>query len=99
MTRRHYTRLGAVVSLVALLAAGCAADRYQPGGADAGPRGATGSLNTNESNPASTHPDRMQPAARGDNPNLPNPVTPQAVNESAPQPQGSFRDPTNAPGR
>ena len=37
-------------------------------------------------------------APRGDNPNLPNPVTPGAANESAPQPQGSMRDPTNTTG-
>ena len=35
---------------------------------------------------------------RGDNPNLPNPVTPQGANESAPQPQGSLNDPTNSTG-
>ena len=35
---------------------------------------------------------------RGDNPNLPNPVTPQAANESAPQPQGALADPTNRTG-
>ena len=35
---------------------------------------------------------------RGDNPNLPNPVTPQAANESAAQPQGSLNDPTNRTG-
>jgi hypothetical protein len=37
-------------------------------------------------------------APRGDNPNLPNPVTPQAANESAPQPQGAMREPTNSSG-
>ena len=37
-------------------------------------------------------------APRGDNPNLPNPVTPHAANESAPQPQGAMRDPTNSSG-
>lgn len=40
----------------------------------------------------------MTVAPRGDNPNLPNPVTPQAANESAAQPQGSLRDPTNRSG-
>ena len=37
-------------------------------------------------------------APRGDNPNLPNPVTPQAANESAPQPRGALREPTNTTG-
>jgi hypothetical protein len=91
MRQHSYTRLGAAASLVLLLASGCST--YQPG------QGATGSMNPNESNPASTHPDRMYIAPRGDNPNLPNPVTPSAANESAPQPQGTFRDPTNSPGR
>jgi hypothetical protein len=36
-----------------------------------------------------------QPMTRGDNPNLPSPVTPSGANESAPQPQ---RDPTNTTG-
>lgn len=37
-------------------------------------------------------------APRGDNPNLPNPVTPSSANESAAQPQDSLRDPTNTTG-
>ena len=37
----------------------------------------------------------MTVAPRGDNPNLPNPVTPSGANESSPQPQ---RDPTNTTG-
>jgi hypothetical protein len=40
----------------------------------------------------------MAVAPRGDNPNLPNPVTPRAANESAAQPQGSLKDPTNQTG-
>lgn len=40
----------------------------------------------------------MTVAPRGDNPNLPNPVTPRAANESAAQPQGSLSDPTNKSG-
>jgi len=40
----------------------------------------------------------MTVAPRGDNPNLPNPVTPSAANESAAQPQGTLRDPTNRSG-
>ena len=40
----------------------------------------------------------MTIAPRGDNPNLPNPVTPSAANEGAPQPQGTLRDPTNKSG-
>lgn len=38
------------------------------------------------------------PAARSDNPNLPNPVTPSGANESAAQPQSLRNDPTNQPG-
>ena len=37
-----------------------------------------------------------RPMMRGDNPNLPNPVTPSAANESAPQP--NLREPTNTTG-
>jgi hypothetical protein len=37
-----------------------------------------------------------RPMVRGDNPNLPNPVTPSAANESAPQP--TLREPTNMTG-
>ena len=40
----------------------------------------------------------MTVAPRGDNPNLPNPVTPSAANEAAAQPQGTLRDPTNQSG-
>jgi hypothetical protein len=93
MRQRPYFRFGAAISVL-LLASGCST--YYPGGA----QGATaGSMNTNESNPGNTHPDRMYVAPRGDNPNLPNPVTPSAANESAPQPQGTLRNPTNVPGR
>jgi len=42
--------------------------------------------------------DPQDPIARGDNPNLPNPVTPSAANESAPQPRSSKNEPTNQPG-
>jgi hypothetical protein len=40
----------------------------------------------------------QDPVARGDNPNLPNPVTPSAANESAPQPKSLNNEPTNQPG-
>ena len=40
----------------------------------------------------------QDPIARGDNPNLPNPVTPSAANESAPQPKSLKNEPTNQPG-
>ena len=40
----------------------------------------------------------MTIAPRGDNPNLPNPVTPSAANEGTAQPQGTLRDPTNQTG-
>ena len=39
--------------------------------------------------------ERMTVAPRGDNPNLPNPVTPQGSNESAPH---TLSDPTNQTG-
>ena len=42
--------------------------------------------------------DPRDPIARGDNPNLPNPVTPSAANESAPQPRSAVSEPTNQPG-
>jgi hypothetical protein len=48
-----------------------------------------------QTGPATTPSDRA-PAVRGDNPNLPNPVTPSAANESAPQPR--VKEPTNASG-
>ena len=91
MTQRHHSRIATAAALVLLLASGCST--YHPGG-----QGATG-MSSNESNPANTHPGRMTNAPRGDNPNLPNPVTPQASNESMAQPQGSLRDPTNQPNR
>ena len=40
----------------------------------------------------------QDPIARGDNPNLPNPVTPSGANESAPQPKTTVYDSTNQPG-
>ena len=51
----------------------------------------------NESNPTLLR-ERQDPIARGDNPNLPNPVTPSGANESAPQPRTTVYDPTNQPG-
>ena len=90
MTQRHHGRLATAAALVLLLlASGCST--YPSG------QGAT--VNSNESNPVNTHPGRMTNAPRGDNPNLPNPVTPQANNESAAQPRGSLSDPTNSPNR
>jgi hypothetical protein len=52
--------------------------------------------NPNESKPFVQQPEGVRPLVRGDNPNLPNPVTPRAANESAPQP--TLRDPTNTTG-
>ena len=51
----------------------------------------------NESDPSKLR-EHQAPFARSDNPNLPNPVTPSAANESAPQPQTAKQDPTNQPG-
>ena len=83
MAYRISVLLGAAACLV-LTASGCAV---------------TGPTSPNESapNPRSEAP-AAPPSARGDNPNLPNPVTPQAANESAPQPQATVRNPTNSSG-
>jgi hypothetical protein len=55
-------------------------------------------MNPNESKPSLPQDQQaFRPAPRTDNPNLPNPVTPSAANESAPQPK-SLREPTNASG-
>ena len=61
------------------------------------PRG-TYPMSPNETNPQSTPEYQAPLMSRGDNPNLPNPVTPSAANESAPQPQGTLQDQTNQPG-
>jgi len=53
-------------------------------------------MNPNESNPTVPAPESVG-IVRGDNKRLPNPVTPSAANESAPQPQG-LADPTNRSG-
>ena len=58
---------------------------------DASPTGVS------ESNPTIKR-EYQAPPARSDNPNLPNPVTPSAANESAPQPQAAKSEPTNQPG-
>ena len=52
-------------------------------------------MNPNESRPFVQTPEGVRPMVRGDNPNLPNPVTPSAANESAPQ---RLADPTNSSG-
>ena len=52
--------------------------------------------NPNESKPFVQQPEGVRPLVRGDNPNLPNPMTPSAANESAPQP--TLREPTNTTG-
>jgi hypothetical protein len=51
----------------------------------------------NESNP-SVMKEHQSPISRSDNPNLPNPVTPSAANESGAQPRDTVADPTNQPG-
>jgi hypothetical protein len=66
-----------------------------PSGRNAIPR-ADNAQNPNESKPFVQQPEGVRPLVRGDNPNLPNPVTPSAANESAPQP--TLREPTNTTG-
>jgi hypothetical protein len=53
-------------------------------------------MNPNESKPYVQSPEGVRPSMRADNPKLPNPVTPSASNESAPQPR--LADPTNSSG-
>jgi hypothetical protein len=53
-------------------------------------------MNPNDSNPSVRAPESVG-TVRGDNKRLPNPVTPSAANESAPQPRG-LSDPTNMSG-
>jgi hypothetical protein len=53
-------------------------------------------MNPNEAKPFVQSPEGVRPQLRADNPNLPNPQTPSAANESAPQPM--LADPTNASG-
>ena len=66
-----------------------------PGGQSAIPT-ARDPMNPNESRPFVQTPEGVRPMVRGDNPNLPNPVTPSAANESAPQPR--LAEPTNSSG-
>jgi hypothetical protein len=53
-------------------------------------------MSPNDSNPSMQAPESVG-KVRGDNKRLPNPVTPSAANESAPQPRG-LTDPTNMSG-
>ena len=53
-------------------------------------------MSPNESKPSIPRPEPFVAAPRGDNPNLPNPVTPSAANESAAQPK--LKEPTNMTG-
>jgi hypothetical protein len=53
-------------------------------------------MNPNESKPFVQQPEGVRPLVRGDNPNLPNPTTPQSANETAAQP--TLRDQTNTTG-
>lgn len=70
------------------------AERNIPGGVPAIPR-SSNPMNPNESRPFVQQPEGVRPLVRGDNPNLPNPVTPSAANESAPS---AAVDPTNTTG-
>jgi hypothetical protein len=70
----------------------------------AGTRAAEGTV-VRDTTPSSPNESRSSPVrepqdpiARGDNPRLPNPVTPSGANESAPQPKTTVYDPTNQPG-
>src|SRR5215207_7792994 len=71
------------------------AERAISGGVPAIPR-SYDPMNPNESKPFVQQPEGVRPLVRGDNPNLPNPVTPSAANESAPQ--RMLSDPTNTTG-
>jgi hypothetical protein len=66
-----------------------------PGGQPAIPR-SNNPMNPNESRPFVQSPEGVRPLVRGDNPNLPNPQTPSAANETAPQPR--LVEPTNTTG-
>ena len=66
-----------------------------PGGQSVIPR-ASDPMNPNESKPYVQTPEGVRPMIRGDNRILPNPVTPSAANESAPQPR--LAEPTNSTG-
>ena len=96
MRQRKWTLFGAVLA-GAMLATSAAADENR---APTSPRDRAAAA------PGSTEyerPDARQHGSysafpRGDNPNLPNPVTPSAANESAPQPQTARSDPTNSSG-
>ena len=66
-----------------------------PGGQSVIPR-ASDPMNPNESKPFVQAPEGVRPMMRGDNRNLPNPMTPSAANESAPQPR--LAEPTNSTG-
>ena len=70
-------------------------EHRSPGGQPAIPR-SSNPMNPNEARPFVQQPEGVRPLVRGDNPNLPNPQTPSAANESAPQPM--LADPTNATG-
>lgn len=71
------------------------AERRISGGQPAIPR-TYNPMDPNESKPFVQQPEGVRPLVRGDNPNLPNPQTPSAANESAPQPL--LTDPTNTTG-
>jgi hypothetical protein len=56
-------------------------------------------MNPNEAKPFVQQPEGVRPLVRGDNPNLPKPVTPSAANESAPQPRADQTNTTGMEGR
>ena len=113
MTKRNLTLLAAAMAGAMFAASAGANDYYQPM-PRAGDRGATSSAPATravegtvvrDTTPASPSESRslpirepQDPIARGNNPNLPNPVTPSGANESAPQPRTTVYDPTNQPG-
>jgi hypothetical protein len=73
-------------------------ERRIPSGQPAIPR-SENPMNPNEAKPFVQQPEGVRPLVRGDNPNLPKPVTPSAANESAPQPRADQTNTTGMEGR
>jgi hypothetical protein len=98
MTMRKLTLVGAALAGVMLAASAGANDQYRSSERSpmAPERAVTTPTSPNESSARVREP--RDPIGRGDNPNLPNPVTPSAANESAPQPRSAKEEPTNQPG-
>src|SRR5690242_9195729 len=97
MKTQQLTLVAAALAGAVLAAPALADDQYRSStpsnGAAMSPRDNM-PTSPNESKPLPIREPR-DPIGRGDNPNLPNPVTPSAANESAPQPQALKNEPTN----